>query len=873
MKGSLSTGLLLLFAACASWSQKPPAPPPAPMPPAMNLPTRREPPDMNELQRRVEQSERKLTEPAVKRVTIAEFEKTLAANRDANDVKRATVLSGLALTERVTAARLARWNAAFATPRTREILMSLADASAFRPLPADDVPAAAAPSLADQKQMMVKVGNYLSKVLPAFPNLLAIRHTTYFEDEPPLTSPPADTADADPALRSWPLHLSASSKVQVANVNGLETREKENVALNAASHASRLTTAGEFGPILYGVMMDAARSNLAWAAWEPGSEGPLAVFRFDATKEKSHYSLNPQGSAKAENQFVAYRGAVAIRPSDGAIVRLAVEARPVSGDALATASIVVEYAMVDIGGAAYMCPIHGIALSKVAVPQPNHKEQSEAAPLQTQLNDVAFEQYHVFRSNARLLQEAAAEPLPPVAPQATAPPQPIEDTPAPAPVEAQPAQQSALPQPAPSPDPPASAPVAAAPPPSQPAEIPQPPPPVEVSIRTNVDLVLVPVVVRDASGHAVANLQKDDFQVFDNGKPQQISSFVVEKEIISPANHEAPQLASAGAGERDATASSAPRFIVYLFDDIHLKFADLAPVREAARRNLETLGPRDQAALISTSGKVALSFTNDREKLNDALLKVQAAPRGGSMAEGCPNITYYMAREILRDRESGDALKYAAQETFDCKSLDPSRPEMVRFANSMAIQAARRVQMIGNQESRLAITQLRQVVTWLATVPGKKSIILVSPGFLLESDALHDISEIIEKAIRADVFISAIDTRGLDGIDPSRDIQQKGSRDLAFASMKSQMAVMEATELPAVMSDLAEGTGGSFIHNTNDFYGGLQSLLAPPEFTYVLGFKPNALKPDGHFHQLTIKVPKRADLILQSRRGYYAQHQ
>lgn len=891
MKSHLSAGLLLFFALCPSWAQKSPAPPPSPHVtnyPASSLPEPSKYPDAYDLQRRLEQEQRKLVEPAAKPVTIAELEGTLAANRDASDAKRAAILSGLLLTERVTAARLTRWNAAFTGSKTHEVLMSLADASAFKALPAEDVPAAAAPSLTEQKQMMVRVGNYLSKVFPSLPNLIATRRTTFFEDHPSQDSLPSTVPGSGPALRSWPLHVAGTSKIQVTNVNGHESTEKG--SLDVASYASRLTTVGEFGPILYGVIMDAAHSNLAWAGWEPGNEGLLAVFRFDAPNEKSHYSLKPPGSTKGESQFVAYRGEIAIRPSDGVIVRLAVEAHPAPGDALANANIVVEYGPVEIGGRVYMCPVHGVALSRVPLHVKGQTEQTEAGLFQTQVNDVVFEQYHVFRSDSRVVLEAAAEPMQSTPPPDAAPSEPIADSPMPSQPIADspaPAQEVAVssapasietkaPRQTPSPEPPAIneaiAPVAVSQSQSQPSESPQQQPAIDSSIRLNVDLVLVPVVVRDASGHAVANLTKEDFQVFDDGKPQQISSFIVERQEGSPAGNGTPQPAPDGAMQRGTQASSTARFIVYLFDDIHLNGADLVPVRDAARRNIDSLQASDQAALIATSGRVALSFTADRQKLYDALMKIHAAPLGGSTGGNCPNISYYMAMQILSGGDSSDAMQFATQETLDCKTLNPNDPVQIQLAGAIAKQVARRVEMAGEQESRAAITQLKEVVSWLAKVPGKKSIILVSPGFLLESGLQQDISDVIEKAIRADIVISALDARGLADYDPARDIQEKGSYDLRFAAMKSEMARQEAFELPDVMEELADGTGGDFIHNSNDFYGALQSLLAPPEFNYVLGFKPTGSRLDGRFHQLTVKMSKRGDLRVQSRQGYVAQH-
>ncbi len=822
-----------------------------------------------------------------------------------NDAKLASILSGLYLTERVTEARLARWNAALTGSEARDALKVLADVSAFESLPAEDVPTTAIPSLAEQKRIVAGIGNYLSKVLPSLPNLIATRSTTYFEDHPSLPKslwaqtpstirePPIDNDPGSTRLR-WPMHRAVTSKIQVANVDGKESTMKG--AMEPASYALRLTTAGEFGPILYGVMMDAAHGNLTWAGWEPGNDGLLAVFRFDATKENSHYSLRLGGAAKGQSQFVAYSGTFAIRPSDSAIVRLAVVARPGPGDALADAKLMVEYGQVEIGGRMYMCPAHGVALSRVPLQAHSGTGKAKGGRLQTHLNDIVFDQYHVFRSNSRVVEGFTADLSEPSQPGVSALPRRVIDSPAssgaapkspawtdavaqvtapaegaavdsvPAPVEAEAAQ------PAPPPQPQARSEARATPTPTpqdQPKGSPKQLPVAEPSLRMNVDLVLVPVVVRDAKSlAAVRGLTKEDFQIFDEKKRQEITSFMVETRAGPQAANSASQT---GPGENIAPENPAstvePRLIVYLFDDIHLKSADLLPLRDAALRNLEALQANDLAALISTSGQVVLSFTNDRQKLRDALMKIHATPLSGTTQAECPDISYFMALKILREGDDGDTFAAAMQETMNCR-IGLRKTQLLQVARETVQLASKRAQRTGEQESRAAITRVREVVDWLAKMPGKKSVILISSGFIVELDEQSDIADVIDRAIRADVAISAIDARGLSGLNPSRDIQKAVTHDFQFAQMMSRMATEEAIEIPQVMEELADGTGGEFIMSASDFSSAIQQLLSPPEFTYVLGFKP--AKRDGKLHDLTVKLHEKSGLTLQSRRAYIA---
>src|SRR5580698_3295074 len=93
------------------------------------------------------------------------------------------------------------------------------------------------------------------------------------------------------------------------------------------------------------------------------------------------------------------------------------------------------------------------------------------------------------------------------------------------------------------------------------------------TFSTKVNLVMVPVVVRDAKGKAIGTLQKEDFQLFDKGKPQVISRFSLEKagEAVIPA--EIATNEAEAALDKSAPATPAPaiaqRFVAYLFDDVH----------------------------------------------------------------------------------------------------------------------------------------------------------------------------------------------------------------------------------------------------------------------------------------------------------------
>jgi VWFA-related protein len=422
---------------------------------------------------------------------------------------------------------------------------------------------------------------------------------------------------------------------------------------------------------------------------------------------------------------------------------------------------------------------------------------------------------------------------------------------------------------------------------------------VPTTFKVNVKLVVVRVVARDSQGHAIGNLQQQDFQVFDNGKPQTITQFSVEKagarvtiEPSAPAPTNAPSSTSPANGPAnepgDAKAPVAPqRYAAYLFDDVHLRFADLVLVRQAAERHLASLQAADRAAIFSTSGQTVLDFTDDHAKLHDTLLKLQPHPiSGGEGANPCPDVSYYMA-DLIVNKNDFTALKTATLDALSCAFGDD--PQEMGAAQVIAQNTARRNLEVDEQESRLALGVLKDLVRRIALMPGQRSIVLVSPGF--QTPQLeHEYVDVIDKALHSEVIVNAIDARGLYVPGATSDASKAGSGNATGGTIRTglntsgpvpgggvmvqeQKAFYDITSAQSeadVLAVLADGTGGTFFHNSNDLFEGFTRVAAPPEYSYVLAFAPQNLKPDGTFHTLKVKLNSPLKLNLQARRGYYA---
>jgi VWFA-related protein len=393
--------------------------------------------------------------------------------------------------------------------------------------------------------------------------------------------------------------------------------------------------------------------------------------------------------------------------------------------------------------------------------------------------------------------------------------------------------------------------------------------------RVNVKLVLARVVVRDASGHVIGNLHKEDFQISDNGKPQVISDFDVEHLATQPSAPAAATSSSAANAVQPAAPPTLPsRYIAYLFDDVHLNFADLALVRQAAKHRVEALAATERAAIFTTSGQTTLDFTDDHAKLRQTLEKL--LPRPTAETQGpteCPLVTFYQA-DLIVNKHDQQALQTGINDYINCAGLPQ---QMWSSVGPFVEGKADQVLNVGEHESRLAIGVLRDVVRRMAAMPGQRTLVLISPGFLTPAmDMDYDNNDVIDRALRSQVVISTLDARGLYVDIPGGDASNPGRPDIPppgqinSETPRTLLDSLSAAAQDDILSVLASSTGGSFFHNNNDMEAGFRRVADNPEFYYVLGFTPQNLKMDGRYHTLKVTLKTREKYDLQARRGYFA---
>lgn len=389
-----------------------------------------------------------------------------------------------------------------------------------------------------------------------------------------------------------------------------------------------------------------------------------------------------------------------------------------------------------------------------------------------------------------------------------------------------------------------------------------------LKFNADVFLVQVPVVVRDSKGRPAGNLQKDDFQLFDRGKRQTITRFVVQRPGQSTI--QAVTAVDENSPDKAAAAVIPEHYIAYVFDDVHLDSGDLARTRVATLEHVDqVMDAITRVAVVTTSGIGEQDFTDDRSKVHEALNRIQPNMRTPSAPGDCPHLTYYMA-DLIRNKQDQGALASAEADAQAC-SPDPqaSTQPLTSFERDVMLVALRTL-TVGETETNRALDVLKAVVNRMTVLPGSRSVVMISPGFLIPGDDLRPAEEaVLDRAIKSNVILNTLDALAVTPINPAGDASSRPSKTLNQTGLMNY-EIQSRIAQQDVLMELAYGTGGEFFHNDSGVKEGLDQLVQQPDYVYLLGFSPEDLKFDGNYHSLKVTLRNPAGTSLQARHGYYA---
>jgi VWFA-related protein len=417
------------------------------------------------------------------------------------------------------------------------------------------------------------------------------------------------------------------------------------------------------------------------------------------------------------------------------------------------------------------------------------------------------------------------------------------------------------------------------------AQDPQAPP--SITFQVEVNYVDVDTVVSDEQGNFITGLTRDDFELFEDGKPQKIDIFSY---VEIPLEKTEKFLA---VGDRlvttDTQSNRQPftgRLYVLVLDDLDISLLRTAHTRRSARQFVEQyMGANDVAAVVYTSGRsdAAQEFTNNKQLLLAAIDKFTGRRMRSLTLERLDEYYFRLAgTPNTQSSASDNSNEPAPTDPGGHSRLDPS--DFERGHRALGV-----------------LDTLKNVSELLAGVRGRrKAVLFFSEGIdypitdlfgsQSASDVIRATQDAVTMAARSNVNYFTIDPRGLAGV-TSDFIEMHGAPAPQLAGLPAMGSLGTNAPVTGVagsagglfnattelmhelqlsqgsLRTLAEETGGIAAVNSNSLTSAFERIVEANSRYYVLGYYPPTHPRDGRFHKIEVRV-KRPGLRVQARRGY-----
>ncbi len=388
---------------------------------------------------------------------------------------------------------------------------------------------------------------------------------------------------------------------------------------------------------------------------------------------------------------------------------------------------------------------------------------------------------------------------------------------------------------------------------------------------SQLDLVTVDVIVTDRSGNPVEGLTTADFALKEEGKPQTISSFEAVA-VRESAPTQAPWTA------RIASNGGPPprpeRSFSLVYDDAHLTPTRIGVARQAVQDFLEgVLRDGDQLTIAATSGGGWWSAQMPEGRAEIAGFLARFKGRKTYNPSAADSLSDYEAMRLQTNRDPA-VLTEVSRRFFENGVIadpppppgrDTGRQELQISPGQLIIQTkAAQVYAEATAKNQATLRTLKRVVESLGAARGRKSVILVSEGFVYDP-SLPELREVERAARQANAVLYFVDVRGLSGGPSSHDAEVARSTDDRDLGL---ILGQEKQESEGSQS-LAIDSGGFNVQNTNDLAKGFRRIAEESRNHYLLGFSSTNPKRDGKFRKLTVEV-RREGVSVSARKGYYA---
>lgn len=399
-------------------------------------------------------------------------------------------------------------------------------------------------------------------------------------------------------------------------------------------------------------------------------------------------------------------------------------------------------------------------------------------------------------------------------------------------------------------------------------------------IRITTQLVQTDVVVTDKNEQIIKDLKLEDFELYDNGKKQDLK-FMEFVSVDSARRAEGTRptglpVEVEQTGNTGVSAKELKRVVAFVIDDLTMEIPDLQPVRKMLRDFVDNkMQPGDLVAIVRVVGGKGLlqQFTSDKQLLRRAIAGIRLVVHPFSASEKPDDVVLTVSPLGADSIDSPSAA---------VESLSSDSPEIFS-ANDDQIRYFRGLS---------ALTTANFVIDSLRTIPGRKSLVLVTGGIsLFETNNTGNfnitglLSQLTDNAFRAGVVVNSLDPRGLRATPGVVGFQATPARsalggndpnDLTFGrggalDQAAFGALLAGGDERLGLGTVAKFTGGVSVVNTNNFEAGLDKVLARSAGYYTLAYTPSQ-KFDNKYHKLEVKV-SRGGAKVYNHTLYYAREE
>jgi VWFA-related protein len=383
------------------------------------------------------------------------------------------------------------------------------------------------------------------------------------------------------------------------------------------------------------------------------------------------------------------------------------------------------------------------------------------------------------------------------------------------------------------------------------------PPPTQ-PFRSGAQVVEVDVRVF-ADGRFVTDLNADDFQISEDGVPQQIQSVLLISASQSPAPAPSTQHQAPGTGH-PAPGTQHPGVWLFVFDTTHLTPGPFQRAREAAAKFVAEKWRDGDVGGVVINGVMANNrLTTEHKELKAA---IEAAKMPGDLRSRQLELRewprfqdeFEVFRIVENDREAiRTAVGRACSDDPDACRRGPPDVEIREKARRMSVDYLRATSQ--------TLTMVNALCNGLARVPGAKTVVFFSEGFVIQQME-STLRQVTGQAARAGAHFYTIDARGLNK-GPSSQIIDQARADSAMGTLGGLDAQADGT------NSLAIDTGGFAIRNENNFTRALDEIQQDAGTYYVVAYAPSNGAFDGKYRAIGVKV-SRPNVKVRARRGYLA---